>query len=141
MVQIETEKDPVFKWPKWPNKRKPRKQRPNNLPKYTYGLEGKLEGLIGEPIVLAQRAVRSKFETLISVNEGLSVRHTYTTQRDFQYITDDREMLPWDKLANTTMFHMTMPPVTHRAYNFRVDLWEDSEGKFSKFSFALQVSS
>src|SRR5271157_3322335 len=62
-------------------------KRPNDLPKYTYGLEGKLLDLIGEPIALAQKAVRSKFETETSSNDGPGcVRYTYHTQKHLTYV-------------------------------------------------------
>ena len=119
-----------------------KRRRPNGLPKYTYGLEGKLEGLIGEPIALAQKVVRPKFETETSAPEGSSTRYTYHIQKTYSYYKDDRiptSMFPWNTNANDTIFQMSYPTV-NRSYTFRVDLWEDSEGKFRSFSFALQVS-
>ncbi len=125
-------------------KRTKRTPKPDNLPKYTYGLEGKLQSLIGEPIVLAQRAVLSKLEKeeVTSNAEGFDIRHTYHAQNHFSYVDLEARYhhyaFPWDAKADDTIFHTTIPTV-HRVYNFRVDLWEDSEGKLKSFSFALKV--
>lgn len=123
--------------------RSKRKGKPSEeLPKYTYGLEGKLLSLIGEPILLAQRVVRPKFEQETSTNVGPDIRYTYHAQkhlRYFDYEARNRYLFPWDQKAEE-IFHTTIPSIT-RVFNFRVDLWEDSQGKFRKFSFALEAGS
>lgn len=108
-----------------------------HLPKFTYGLEGKLLNLIGEPILLAQRAVRNKFEQELSTNEGMGVRYTYHIQKISTYICEKPSSFLWKEQEK--IFHTSIPTITQR-FNFRVDLWEDSEGRLKKFSFALEVS-
>jgi hypothetical protein len=122
-------------------KPKRKKAKSTELPKYTYGLEGKLLGLIGEPILLAQRIVRPKFEQELSTNVGTDIRHTYHTQKHIRYFDYDvaNKVFPWDDQADK-IFHTTIPSIS-RAFNFRVDLWENSYGKLTKFSFALEVGS
>lgn len=120
----------------------PRRRKPAdpNLPKFTYGLEGKLLKLIGEPIALAHKVVRPKFEQELSTNEGTDIRYTYTSQYSMTYIDYEAERLsPFLWKGNESIFHHSTPTYTRR-YNFRVDLWENGEGKFSKFSFALEVA-
>lgn len=121
------------------SKRRSNQKRSDDLPKYTYGLEGKLLDLIGEPILLAQRVVRPKFETETSTNEGVgSVRYTYHTQKHITQMDLEYQIKPLMWPEQEKIFHTTIPTIT-RAFNFRVDLWEDIEGKLKSFSFALQV--
>lgn len=129
---------PELKPPYLARLQKPRIDK-QHLPKFTYGLEGKLTSLIGEPIVLAQRVVRPKFENEMSATEGPGcVRYTYHTEKHIREVDSVCQTYPflWKEQQNifTTTSH-----ILHRDYNFRVELFEDSEGKLRSFNFALQV--
>jgi hypothetical protein len=117
-----------------PKRRRPR--RPNEIPNFTSGLESKLLKLIGEPIALAQRVIRKKFEKEVSTNEGSWIRYAYHDRKAVTYM--DLEALGSYLIPQTDDFK---PLITHTChFNFRVDLWEDPDGKFRKFSFALEAS-
>lgn len=124
-------------------KRYRRKNKHDDLPKFTYGLEGKLIGLIGEPILLAHRAVEKRFPSVLSTNVGTDIRHTYHTQKQLTYMDleakSDSHLFADVFWKEQEKIFPPMFPTTTRRFNFRVDLWENSEGKFSKFSFALEV--
>lgn len=124
----------------------PRKKRTSKLtidfkdfPKYTYGLEGKLIGLIGEPVALAQKIVRPKVKEELSTSDAFGTKYTYHIQTGFTYINLQHRASPFFWKEQEEIFHTTIPTTTLQ-YIFCVDLWADLDGNLKSFSFALQVT-
>lgn len=118
-------------------KRPRRSKYKDQLPRFTAGLEAKLVGLVGEPAALARKFVNKHFDSELSTNEGRGIRYTYHARKSFAYI--DLEAGPGPMWMSPTADFMPRRTL-YRSFNFRVDLFEDLDGKLYKFSFALEFA-
>lgn len=119
--------------------RSPRRPaRKREIPLFTSRVESRLTDLLYEPIELARKFLRPKFEKELSFNQGRDIRYVYDEQKNLCFY--DIEAAHSNFLFEPIGMFTPTSKISTRSYRFRVELLENEDGKLKSFNFSLEVA-